>query len=43
MTNSTGRVIIRMKQTAKNDWYTMRNSERKAGMKEAKLEMARWL
>ena len=43
MTNPEEREIIRMRQSAQNDWITMRNSERKAGMKEAKLEMARGL
>lgn len=43
MSNPTEREIIRMRQAAQNDWITMRNSERKAGMQEAKLEMARGL
>ena len=43
MTDPREREIIRMRQAAQNDWITMRNSERKEGRKEAKLEMAREL
>ena len=43
LTNPTEREMIRMRQAAQNDWITMRNFERKAGMKEARLEMARGL
>ena len=43
MTNPSERELIRMRQAAQNDWITMRNSERRAGMEEAKIEMARGL
>lgn len=41
MSNPTEREMIRMRQTAQNDWITMRNSERRAGRNEGKLEMAK--
>ena len=34
MSNPTEREMIRMRQAAQNDWITMRNSERRAGMVE---------
>ena len=47
ITNPSEREILRMRQDARNDWITMRNSERregrKEGIKETQLEVAQKL